>query len=378
MRATAASFAVRGESPARIARALSETATTVGRPAGGLVFAGGSLAARTSEVAAALARTAAGFPLIVVGGAGVLTEREEIEGEAAAVGLVWSGGECAAWTATGVGDELCLNLARTLRDREERGKDQTALVFVRPTDFQPHALESLNDLRQTRMLGAGTVGEGNVYVVGRSGEVSVGSGGALALSGVSPPLVRVSPACRLLMPLREITEARASMVLSIEGEPALEVLSAVAHDLVDQPLVFVALSSEPAEERRRPSLVLRPVQGVDPSRHGIMVSDEVKPGMRVAFAVRDAPAAKADLQAVSRELEREAAGAAPRFGIYVNCAGRGVALYQSPDVDVRILRSRFADIPWVGMQSSFEIAPHAGKPTLQLYSGVIGLFTAPS
>ena len=44
------------------------------------------------------------------------------------------------------------------------------------------------------------------------------------------------------MPLREISEVRGSMVLSIEGEPALEVLSTVAHALVDQPLVFVALA----------------------------------------------------------------------------------------------------------------------------------------
>jgi hypothetical protein len=30
------------------------------------------------------------------------------------------------------------------------------------------------------------------------------------------------------------------------------------------------------------------------------------------------------------------------------------------------------------MMSSFEIAPHAGKPALQLYTGVLALFTAPS
>jgi len=38
------------------------------------------------------------------------------------------------------------------------------------------------------------------------------------------------------MPLREIQEVRA-MVLSIEGEPALEVLSIRRNVLVDQPLV---------------------------------------------------------------------------------------------------------------------------------------------
>jgi hypothetical protein len=30
------------------------------------------------------------------------------------------------------------------------------------------------------------------------------------------------------------------------------------------------------------------------------------------------------------------------------------------------------------MASSFEIAPHLGKPALQLYTGVVALFTSPS
>jgi small ligand-binding sensory domain FIST len=180
------------------------------------------------------------------------------------------------------------------------------------------------------------------------------------------------------MPLRRITETHGPLVLAVEGERALEVLSAVAADLVNQPLVFVVLSDEPPGSSERSELLLRAVQGVDPTRHGLLISEEVKPGMRMAFAVRDAGAARTDLEHVARELSRETAGAAPRFGIYINCAGRGAGLHHAPDVDVRILRSRFASLPIVGMQSSFEIAPHAGKATLQLYTGVFSLFTSPS
>ena len=56
----------------------------------------------------------------------------------------------------------------------------------------------------------------------------------------------------------------------------------------------------------RPEVLIRAVQGVDPVRRGLLVSDEVKPGMRLAFAVRDAKAAREDLQNAVRDLLREA------------------------------------------------------------------------
>jgi small ligand-binding sensory domain FIST len=98
----------------------------------------------------------------------------------------------------------------------------------------------------------------------------------------------------------------------------------------------------------------------------------------MAFAVRDAAAARSDLEATTARMSRETAGAAPRFGVYVNCAGRGASLYGAQDVDTRVIRARFPDLPFAGMHSSFEIAPHAGAPALQLYTGVLTLFTVPS
>jgi len=190
--------------------------------------------------------------------------------------------------------------------------------------------------------------------------------------------VRTAPACRLLMPLRTITETRGSLVTRIGVEPALDVLSTVGEPLEGQPLIFAALASEPDDDEARPELLLRAVQGVDPVRRGLLISDEIREGMRIAFAIRDAASARADLEATVREVQRAAAGGAPRFALYISCAGRGSSLYGQPDVDARILRSRFADLPFAGLHSSFEIAPHAGRPALQLFTGVVALFSAPS
>jgi small ligand-binding sensory domain FIST len=336
------------------------------------------MATKLDAIAAGLARAGLGFPVLLASGTGVITERGEVEGESAAAALLWLGGAAEAWVEPATGAELCLALSRGLRERNPAARAETALIFLRPNGVQPHTIEALHGLKTTRILGAGTLADSDVFAVAATGSVSKGAGGALTLRGLAPPLVTSSPACKLLMPLREISEVRGPMVLSVEGEPALEVLSTVAHALVDQPLVFVALATERGVDSVRPPLLLRAVQGVDPSRHGLVVSEEVRVGMRLAFAIRDASAARADFEMRIRELSRESAGAAPRFGLCLNCAGRGVSLYRNPDTDLRMLKARFGEIPWVGLFSSFEIGPHGAEPALKLYTAVVGLFTAPS
>lgn len=378
MRASATSLLVRGESPARLVSALRDAAQSLGRPAGGLVLVAGGMATKIEAIAASLSRAALGFPLLVASGSGVITERGEVESESAAAVLLWVGGTADAWVIDAIESERCLALSRELSAKNPSARAETALVFVRPNGIQPHTIEALHGLKATRVLGAGTLPDSNVYAVGGSGTLNQGAAGALTIRGLPRPIIASSPAAKLLMPLREISEVRGQMVLSIEGEPALEVLSTVAHALVDQPLVFVALATERGVDSVRPPLLLRAVQGVDPSRHGLLVSEEVRVGMRMAFAVRDAGAARADFEMRIRELVRESAGAAPRFGVCLNCAGRGVSLYKNPDTDLRMLKARFGEIPWVGLFSSFEIAPHGDEPALQLYTGVVGLFTSPS
>jgi small ligand-binding sensory domain FIST len=246
-------------------------------------------------------------------------------------------------------------------------------VFARPRGFGPPALEPLAGLRFGAIAGGGTTGDDRVLSLAPGRAPKLADAGALVLRGLTPPVVRVSPACRLLTPLAPITATRGPQVLEIAGQRALEVLSASAQNLSGQPLVLAALAAgEP------PALLVRAIQGVDPTRQGVHISEEVRPGMRIAFAVRDAAAARADLEATTLRLLRDTAGAAPRFLLYMSCAGRGSSLYGTPDVDVRILKSRFPDVPIAGMHSSFELASHEGAPALELYCGVLALSTLPS
>ncbi|HEV8248240.1 MAG TPA: FIST N-terminal domain-containing protein, partial [Polyangiaceae bacterium] len=315
----ASSFALRAESPARFARACVDAIGGVERPAGAVLLLSGALGQSIREVAAAFDRAPPGVPLLLAAGAGVLTDKGEIEGQSAGAGLVWSGGEAAAFTlASDEGSDLGAELGKALASRAERAS-ATALVFAEPGSITARALSLLAVPEQLTLFGAGTSADSPIVAVAPDGRTSSGAVGAIVLRGPYRSIVRSSAACRLLMPLRRVSQIRGSMILEIEGEPALDVLKSVTADLQNQPLVFVALATEQASNAsERPELLIRGVQGVDPGRAGVMVSDELRVGMLLAFAVRDATAARADLENVARELARETAGAAPKFGFYVN------------------------------------------------------------
>jgi len=388
----AGSFLIETRAASKVAQALSDHTdqllgarrrASLDGKGGAVVFVCGQLSRQLPEVAAAVAELQLPFTVLIAAGASVLSQDGEFEDRSAASGMIWTGGRCEGLSVhSRTPDDLGEMLSRLICDRSAK-TSPTVLLFPHSEGFSAEALTPLYQSRGTpHVFGGGTVGPHGSYVVSPNTEPETGSACMLFLRGIAPPHLRSSPACRLLTPLRPITEARGAMVLEIDGEPALDVLSGAGEHLEGGHLMLVALAPEGTSDRHqiggRADLVLRGVQGVDPARRGIQVSDEIRPGMRVGLAVRDAHAARTDLEAVARELVRDIRGAAPSFGVYINCAGRGSRLYEQFDVDTRILRQRFPGMPIAGMASAFEIGPHGGRPALQLYSGVLGLFTAPS
>jgi small ligand-binding sensory domain FIST len=100
-------------------------------------------------------------------------------------------------------------------------------------------------------------------------------------------VIEVTPAARLLTPPRPISAARGSLVLRIGEEPALDALTAAGEGLTGEPMLLAALADGDADATAaRPEIFLRPIRGVDPTRRGVIVSGEVRAGVRMAFAAR--------------------------------------------------------------------------------------------
>lgn len=343
------------------------------------MFVSGALTQEIARVAELIRSAWRNVPVCVVPAAGTITERGEVEGASSAAGILWSGGRAAPLS---IGDA-----APPAALRETLGGSPSTVVLFPRSDFAADMLEGVAAAAAGACIfGAGTVG-GSAVAITATGEIIRGRAVGMAIFGLASPLVESSPACRLLTSLTTVEETSGGMVLRVGDSAALDALSACVPELRSaaqsggqqpQPVVFVALADAaggPGADR----FVVRPVRGIDPTRRGVLVGPEVKPGMRLAFAVRDAALARSGLEGAARAVAQKAMGAAPRFAIYLSCAGRGQGLYGAADVESRILRQRFGDLPIAGMHSAFEIAPWApGEAKIALYTGVLALFRSPS
>ncbi|HRI63576.1 MAG TPA: FIST C-terminal domain-containing protein [Polyangium sp.] len=358
-------------------RVLRDTRGAVPSATAGLVFvAGGSTPTR--QVIEQLRTLWKGVPTVVVPGAGVLHERAEVEGSAAASGLLWSQGKATPFAVSEPGDDA-VALGESI-GQSFGPKATTAIVFHHAETFDPDTLGGIAATSPTtHVFGAGTVGK-PASLINTDGTVLDAPAVGLALSGMARPIVATSGACRLLSTLEPIEEVSGGLVLRIGDQRALDVLSRCTVDKPSgqepPPVVFAALADpNDATTDGRTRYFVRPIRGIDTSRRGIMVGDEARPGMRMAFAVRDPSAARLELDTTARFVTQNMLGSAPNFGIYLTCAGRGQNLYGAHDVEVRILRQRFGDLPIAGMHSAFEISPQDKRPPrLELYTSVLALF----
>jgi small ligand-binding sensory domain FIST len=266
---------------------------------------------------------------------------------------------------------------------------------------------------------------GNGNIGGHGGASGVFSGG---LSGVAfgPDVALVSRVTQGCMPVskaRRVTEADHNLVLSLDDEPALDVMLRDLHISLDQPqealdvvrATLIGLVPLPdgaqavgAPKNAAPSAVrqtgnfgedvlVRHMIGLDPARKGVALADRVEAGAQMVFCRRNVQAARADLTRICAEIREElepqeqametahavqasALELAPHparrvaGAVYVSCTGRGGAHFGGPSAELQLVRRALGDVPLVGFFAAGEIAHHH----LYGYTGVLTVFIGPS
>jgi small ligand-binding sensory domain FIST len=374
MGSAASTFEVRTDDAIVVVRAVERCLRGVSRAGGIMIFCSGRMARELHVLAEAL-QLVTDLPIVLVEGPGVLTQDGELEAESAATGLIWRGRRA---ELTQCDDDSELTTAKLEAMLGPRARSPHAsMVFIRSEGFDPEQLWRIRKSHADPLIfGAGTYGDPGLVCVA-DGEVRRPAASCLRLVGMAPPIVRTAHSCRLLGDPMPITKATGNMIEEIGGVPALSVLERLGKNLRGQSLVFTVLAPKGVSESSQDWLV-RGIQGVDPDNRSLLISQEAREDMHITFAVREAGAAREQLDQVCRDVSRSLAGSAPRFALYFNCSGRGRNLYNAPNVDTRALRTHFAGLPIAGFQSAFEIGPFAGAPALQLYTGILAVFAAPS
>jgi small ligand-binding sensory domain FIST len=257
---------------------------------------------------------------------------------------------------------------------------------------------------------------GNGNIRGQGSASGVFSGG---LSGVAfgPEVAlvsRVTQGCMPVSAVHHVTQADHNVVVTLDGQPALDVMlqdlgisleqPQEALDVVRATLVGLVAAQDVQDAPRNAlrqtgnfgeDVLVRHIIGLDPGRRGVAVADRVGAGAQLVFCQRNAQAARADLTRICAEIREElepqeqaletahavqasALESAPHparriaGAVYVSCTGRGGPHFGAPSAEMQVVRRALGDVPLVGFFAAGEIAHHH----LYGYTGVLTVFMA--
>ena len=348
-----------------------------------LVFVTADALPRAHELLHAVRRVTGARAVVGCSGAGVLTERGEIEDRSAVAVRVLRD------ERFDVAPILLEDLAALEGDAGSRLAQRTADVTL--TGGTVVVLPDARGLDPRTLLGRFDDALGFVPVVGAVAagaqifelfgtDAAEGALAALAVGGPEP-VVGVAQGC---MPIGEpyvITGADGQVIDTIGSRPALDILKdSIASveggaERVRRAGMFAGLAMDPAKSPlERGDFLVRNLVGADRSSGAIAVAESVRVGQTIQFQIRDAEAARLDLRATLEGVAAKLDGRRPLFGCYFNCAGRGQGLFGVPDHDVGMIREQLGNFPLVGFFGNGEFAPIGRRNFFHTYTGVLVLF----
>ncbi len=351
-----------------------------------LVFVTGDAFSVAHEVLHVVRRVTGAPAVIGASGAGVLTERGEIEeSPAVAVLVIRVSDSRRARAALVVGRErLDAEAGALLAERLDPAGAGGGAVLLLPDAMSLDARGLLRGLAER--LGpapvVGGVAAGTPLFELYNTEVVCGGVAALALGPT--PVIGVGQGCQPIGEPYVVTRGEGNVIHAIAGRPALEVLEEAIQSVPDferrlpQAGLFAGLAMNPAKSPLgRGDFLVRNLAAADRKTGAVALAEHVRTGQTIQFQIRDARAAAEDLEAMLTRVEAALGRRRPAFGIYVNCAGRGRGLYGVPDHDVGAIRRRLGDWPLVGFFGNGEFAPIGPTSFFHTYTGVLVVFPQP-
>ena len=173
-----------------------------------------------------------------------------------------------------------------------------------------------------------------------------------------------------------VTAGAGRIVESLGGRTAFERLDELAGSLTTDEVRVInegALQIGLVRDERKVDFgagdfIVRRVVGGDRDTGAIAIDGEVEVGTTVQFHIRDAVAAREDLDDL---LARDAPTAEPEAALLFTCNGRGRRLFGRPDHDAELLADRVGPVPTAGMFSAGEIGPLAGRNEVHSFSASV-------
>ena len=350
-----------------------------------LVFVTGEAFSRAHEVLHAVRRVTGARAVLGCSGAGILTDRREVEDEPAVAVLAVRSDRLVAtpflFERQGERSNLGAELAQRIEGTVAEGG--CALVLPDANGCNPAAL--LTQLHE--MLGfvpvLGGVAAGAPMFELYNTDAAEGALVGVALSGVAP-VIGVTQGCTPIGQSYAITRAESNVIHQIGNRPARAVLEEGIRAIpggaarARQVGVFAGLAMDPAKSPlERGDFLVRNLIGADQSSGALAVAERVRVGQTVQFQIRDAEASREDLRRMLGEVTARLCGRPPAFGCYFDCTGRGRGLFGVVDHDVALIREQLGEFPFAGFFGNGEFAPIGRQNFVHNYTGVLVVIPQP-
>jgi small ligand-binding sensory domain FIST len=354
-----------------------------------LMFFTSDHAAHPRELADSLIQTVGTDCVFGCSGAGILTGEGEIEGSSGVGVLAVSGEEIVGRPFVFEplrGNEA--NLGASFGDFLTKTKDENSLMILLPDTYNGNPQPLLGAMAEKAgfhpVIGAGATESGAAGATFQlcADKVASNTLAGAYLSGEFELHVDITQGCQPITAPMTITKAEGNLIHEIDHQPAVEVFAKLlkgplAEDLRRALMVlFVGLPSNPDENSvDAGNYLVRNIVGLDGEKGVLGVSEYVREGERMIFAMRDGQRAREDLDQMLRRQTERLSGRTPVFGLYFNCCARGNSLYGIPGIDSAYIRQALGDFPLLGMFGGYELAPLGRANHLFAYTGVLALIT---
>ncbi|WP_343563659.1 FIST signal transduction protein [Kiloniella sp. b19] len=210
--------------------------------------------------------------------------------------------------------------------------------------------------------------------------VQDGGFGGVILNDAVGVMAGLTQGCSAIGEVHRVTGVDGTMLTSLDGRPALDVLKEDVGELLARDLrrlggyVFVARRYQD-EERAGHNQVsggdyrVHHLLGITVETGELHLDISFAEGDEIFFCRRDNQAARQDFYRMLDEM-RSKLPSEPKGGIYISCIGRGRALFGPNSEEWSILNEELGSIPMVGFYASGEICGQQ----LYSYTGVLTLF----
>ena len=183
---------------------------------------------------------------------------------------------------------------------------------------------------------------------------------------------RLTQGCSPIGPKHAITACQRNVIVSLDGQPALDVFKEDIGEALTRDLnrvgghIFAGL---PVPGSDTGDYLVRNLVGIDTTHKLVAIGELLEPGGSIMFCRRDGGTARDDMVRMLESI-RKGLYTQPRGGVYYSCLGRGASLFGPESYELKMIREGLGDFPLVGFFCNGEISHNR----LYGYTGVLTLF----